>query len=379
MNEDLNLVTKALEFAKIAHAGQKRLNGEDFINHPIRVKNLLEEIGINDEKTLASAILHATMKVAGISKEEISKEFGEEIAFLLETLDNASDIILEKNETQSHSLHKLIIQMSKDIRVLLIRLADRVDNINTAHVLPTPDQKWIAQKAFEVYAPIAKAVGVYTFTRQLENQALKILEPQRYKRINDFLNNKFKNAEKHLNKASSEIEAFLKKEKLKYEISYRKKSIYSVHKKSAYGFDKGDFSSSENFDELKDLLGIMIKVENSKTCYEILAYIQQKWPIIQDEFDDYIAKPKQNGYKSLQVAIEIEPKLYCEIQMKTFEMHTYNEFGPASHLGYKYGGNKSGFTSAEWIKELIDQKDEINTTTGKGTRIKLFENEIFVF
>ena len=379
MENNTELINKALEFAKIAHAGQKRKNGEDFINHPIRVKNYLDKIGIKDEFTLVSAILHACTKEGEISISEISKEFGTDVAYIVDLLVKTSTPIYYQNNTGNvENLHKLIIHMAKDIRVLLIRLADRLDNIKTVDSFSKEEQKWIAKSALNLYAPIAKAVGVYYFTRELEEAALKILEPERHKQIAEFSSNHLKDAEHELKKAKEKMETFLNKLNVEFHIAFRTKSIYSIHKKAHYKYNKGDISSTESFAELYDLLGIMALLPNEKTCYELLAFVQENWKIIQNEFDDYIANPKPNGYRTLQTAIELAPSKYCEIQIKTFDMHNNNEFGPASHFSYKYGKN-SGKSQANWIKELIEQKEKINEMISGESKIKAFQDTVFVF
>lgn len=378
-NKNEDLTYKAIDFAKIAHHGQKRKNGEDFINHPIRIKEYLEKIGVKDEFTLVASILHACPKEGSISIQEISKEFGTEVAYIVDLLTKASTPIYYQTNTDNvENLHKLIIHMAKDIRVLLIRLADRIDNIKTAESFSKEEQEWIAKSALNIYAPIAKAVGVYYFTRELEEQALKILEPERHKKISEFSSSYLKNAEQELENAKIKIETFLKKLKLEFRITFRTKSIYSIHKKAYYKYNKGDISSTESFAELYDLLGIMALLPNEKTCYELLAFVQENWKVVQNEFDDYIANPKPNGYRTLQTAIELSPGKFCEVQIKTFDMHNHNEFGPASHFTYKYGKN-SAKSQANWIKELIEQKEKINEMISGESKIKAFHDTVFVF
>lgn len=379
MGNKKNLIDKAIEFAKIAHHGQKRRNGEDFINHPLRVKGYLEKIGIKDEYTIVAALLHACPKEGGISLDEISKEFGSEISYIIDLLNKASTPIYYQNNTENvENLHKLIIHMAKDIRVLLIRLADRLDNIKTIELFSLEEKEWIAKSALNLYAPIAKAVGVYYFTRELEEASLKTLDPDRHKKIREFSEKHLKDTEKELILAKKKIEKFLSKSKSNFKVLFRTKSIYSIHKKAIYKYNKGDISSPDSFEGLYDLLGIMALVQSEKECYELLAFVQENWAIVQNEFDDYIANPKPNGYRTLQTAIELSPRKFCEIQIKTFDMHNYNEFGPASHFSYKYGKGSSK-SQATWIKDLIEQKEKINEMIAGESKIKAFQDTIFVF
>ncbi|PIR42650.1 hypothetical protein CO058_03070 [candidate division WWE3 bacterium CG_4_9_14_0_2_um_filter_35_11] len=379
MKKNKNIIDSAIEFAQIAHSGQKRKNGEDFINHSLRVKKYLERIGIKDEFTLAAAVLHACPKEGGIALSEITKEFGEEISYIVDLLTKASTPIYYQSNTDNvENLHKLIIHMAKDIRVLLIRLADRIDNIKTADTFSNEEQIWIAKSALNIYAPIAKAVGVYYFTRELEGAALKILEPKRYHQIDQFSQRHFKNTEQELVNAKNKIEKFLNTLGTSFDVKFRTKSIYSIHKKAHHKYNKGDISKDDSFHELYDLLGIMTLLQNEKDCYNLLAFIQENWKVVQNEFDDYIANPKPNGYRTLQTAIELAPGKYCEIQIKTFDMHNHNEFGPASHFSYKYGKTSSKSQST-WIKELIEQKEKINEMIAGESKIKAFQNTTFVF
>ena len=197
-----DLLDKALTYAQIAYSEEKRRNGEPFINHAQRVKKYLEDIGITDENMLIAALLHGIPQVSNITYEEIEKEFNSEVRFLIESLEQITKIVIPFSDKSENIdlLHKLIIHLSKDIRVLIIRLADRVDNIKTADALPRQDQEWIATISLNVYAPIAKASGLYAYTRELEDEALKIIDPDRYRLILEFQNNKFKEIEKDVNK-----------------------------------------------------------------------------------------------------------------------------------------------------------------------------------
>ncbi len=380
--ETQTLLDKAIQYATITHEGQKRRNGEPYINHVMRVKKYLEDAGINDETTLVVAVLHASLDFLTI--DEIKREFSEEIATLLINLDEISKTPIPISEDRSSdriaNLHKLFIQLSRDIRTLIVRLADRVDNIKTATGFNAKEREWIAKNSLHVFAPIAKAVGIYAFTRELENESLKILEPERYRFIEKFLEHKFKHAEHDLILAKHKIAEFLKSQgDQNFEISFRKKSIFSANEKALYKAKKGDINSIDDIGGLYDLLGIRILVSDEKICYSTLAYIQSEWPMIISEFDDYIAHPKPNGYKTLQTAIWLKPDVSCEIQIRTFEMHELNEYGSASHFSYKYQKGSDKKQSTDWIKNLISLKDGIQTTLASGSQIKLFEDTIFVF
>lgn len=347
----------------------------------MRVKSHLENAGIKDETTLVIAVLHASLDF--LTHEEIKKEFGEEIAALLINLDEISKTPIPISEDRSAdrvaSLHKLFIQLSKDIRALIVRLADRVDNAKTTQGFNLRERQWIAKNSLHIYAPIAKAVGIYAFTRELENEALKILDEPRYKYIEKYLDKNFRESEHDLILAKHKISEFLKSQGEKnFEITFRKKSIYSTNEKAHYKAKKGDISSPDDLGAIRDLLGIRVLVENVENCYSTLAFLQSEWELIPEELDDYITNPKPNGYKTLQAAVWLKPKVSCEIQMRTFEMHEVNEYGAASHFSYKYAGGSKKH-STEWIKNLIELRDGIQTSLAQNSQIKLFEDTIFVF
>jgi GTP pyrophosphokinase len=382
-----DLLDKALTYAQIAYSEEKRRNGEPFINHALRVKKYLEDIGITDENMLIAALLHGIPQASNITYEEIEKEFNSEIRFLIESLEQITKIVIPFSDKSENIdlLHKLIIHLSKDIRVLIIRLADRVDNIKTADALPRQDQEWIAKISLNVYAPIAKASGLYAYTRELEDEALKIIDPERYRLILEFQNNKFKEIEKDLEQIKADITNFLLSEGTKHvEISFRKKGIYSTHLKAKNKAKNFKIKDQNDFNGLYDLLGIRVLVSTIEECYKVLAFIQQKWENIQSEFDDYIAQPKTNGYKSLQTDIyinkESENEKKCEIQMRTFDMHNENEYGGSSHFAYKYG-TKGKNVSATWIKDLIEMKENLQSdlTDRKTSKIGLFDDTVFAF
>lgn len=380
--ENQTLLQKAIQYAEITHEGQTRRNGEPYLNHVFRVKKILEDAGITDETTLIVAVLHASLDF--ISIDEIKKEFGEEVAILLINLDEISKTPIPISDDRSAdriaNLHKLFIQLSKDIRVLIVRLADRVDNIKTATGFNRKESEWIAKNALYIYAPIAKAVGIYSFTRELENGALKILEPERYKFIEKYLEHKFKKAERDLIMAKHNISEYLKSQgEENFAITFRKKSIFSTNEKSKYKAKKGEISSDEDLGGIYDLLGIRILVQNEQTCYSTLAYIQSQWELVPGELNDYISEPKPNGYRTLQAAVWLKPNVSCEVQIRTFDMHEVNEYGQASHFSYKYAKGSNKKQSSEWIKNLIDLKDGIQSTIAQNSQIKLFEDTIFVF
>ncbi len=372
------MLKKAKNFANIAYYGKKRRNGEPLINHTIRVANYIEKYAnIHDEIILTAAILHEVMRKGDVTKEEIEMEFGDEVANIVGNLQQVSEIEIpiEQNKKTISQFHKLIIHLAKDIRVLIIRLADRIDNIKTANALPKEDQIWIAEKAFLIYAPISRSLGLKRFADILENEAFKIEDPPKYKEIKTFVDSKLNKAKKDLSHLEKTYKSYLDTLKIDYDISTRVKNAYSIYKKANRKYKKGDLSAPDAYEKLYDLLGMRVLVETVDACYKVLAFTTENYEQVLSEYDDYIKNPKPNGYKTLQTAIKLGD-FTCEIQIRTFGMHEFNEFGPASHYNYKYTNSR---TSANWIKDLINQKEKLQSGFSKENTLRVFENQVFVF
>lgn len=376
---DKPMVAKALNFAIEAYKGIKRKSGEDYVNHPIRVKNYLREIQIKDESILTAALLHDILKETSLTEGMIAKEFNEDVAYMITKLNQISSIQLpmEFEQKKIPNLHKLLIHLSEDMRVLIIRLADRVDNIKTAHCLTNEERQWIAQKAIYLYAPISKSIGLNQYYKLFNREAFKLLNPKRYGKLKNYVDIKLTNADSILKATEERIELITAGFTSHYDISSRRKDIFSIHKKAILKANKGDIKHDEDISGLCDLLGIRILVENEDLCFKIMNEISKQWELIPGEYDDYITNPKPNGYKTLQASIKLDKDFRCEIQIRTYEMHSFNEFGPASHLSYKYGNKIS--SNNDWIKDLVASKDNIQQGLAKDSKIRLFENEIFVF
>lgn len=374
----MQLADKANEFSKIALYGKKRLNGEDAYAHCLRVKENLEKIGIADKTILASALLHSCVSKGNVNISEITKEFGDEISEIVSTLTVLSKITLPWNENlRTSALHDLFRYLAKDMGVLFIRLSDRVDNLKTSDCHNNKSRKEIAKKALYLYAPIARTIGLYSFTKEFETEAMKRLFPIEYKQIEVAIEKKLKRHKYILKTIKRDLEQYLTQNKIKHTLSYRIKSPFSIYQKAKTKFEKGDISIPTAYLELKDILGVRMIVETEDECYMVFGYMQEHYDIVQDEYDDYIKKPKPNGYKSLQFAIRIGREFYCEIQIRTYKIHENNEYGAASHFQYK--SKDSNTKSAKWLKEIIKSKDKILNGTETVNHQKLFVDELYVF
>lgn len=370
------LIDKSRIFAEAATEGIIRQNGDTYIQHSMRVKEILETIGADDENILCAAILHGILRYNATTIEEIEKEFNPDIAFLVAKFDEVASLNIPKNVTNTEVIHKLFIQLSTDLRVLLIRLADRLDNIRNCSTLSKSQQENIAHKVLALYAPMSDAIGIHSFVREFQRLALKILEPEIFNKIEKFVTKKRKDLEQPLRKMQVDIREFVDSHDIKAETSNRNKSIYSIYMKINNKFN-GDFSEA-SISNLGDFVGIRVLVPTIENCYQVLAHLQTKWEMFTNQYNDYISNPKPNGYQTLQASFKLDEHVKCEVQVRTYEMHEKSEFGPASHFSYKYGGSKK--SDAKWIKSLIEMKDSITKDISKtGTKIGLFEDTVFVF
>lgn len=373
-----DLLNKSIEFARAATNNPQRLSGDHYIDHAMRVKDFLEEIGITDQTILSAAILHDSLKYQLTTEEELKQEFGTDVAYLVNKLTQIGKIRFPKNDHDaSPIIQRLLIQLSDDLRALYIHLADRVDNIKTSSPLALEDRVLIANRALSIYAPLAYSVGIYAYTREFQDEALNILFPEESKLIRNSIEKRLIKSEKDLQNIKKDISEFLINNKIQnFKISTRTKSTYSIYKKL---LRKAGAISEELLDrKINDLIGIRILLPRVNDCYSLLSHIQSKWEMIQEEYDDYIANPKPNGYQTLQTSFRFDNNVMCEVQIRTFDMHEHNEYGTASHLTYKTN-NKVMSQNALWLKKLISIKDEILSEKAISGTHELFKETIFVF
>jgi len=383
-----NRVEKAVEMAKKAHEGQFRKTGEPYIIHPLAVKKILEEWGM-DEDTVIAGILHDTVEDTKLSLGDIKKEFGESVAFLVDGVTKLStarngmrDIDTYLPETKDNFL-RLMIALGDDIRVLIIKLADRLHNIRTLSALPPDKQKKIAKETLEVFAPLADRLNMGRLRVELADLSFKYVDPRRFEELKNMIEKYNKSAEKSLKKIEAEVIAALKKEKISCEISGRVKSVYSLHKKLA--------KHNQNIHEIYDLIALRIIVEDVTDCYLALGVIHSLYTPMNGRIKDYIAMPKQNGYQSLHTTIITKDKRVVEFQIRTKEMHEYAERGLAASFyyneqklteNYKKGKIEHLPTNLLWITEL--QMTAAKLREGKKVDLKklklnLFADKIFVY
>ncbi len=381
-------VLRAVELAKKAHEGQFRKTGEPYIVHPMAVKKILEEWGM-DEDTIIAGVLHDTVEDTAVTLDDIRKEFGESVAFLVDGVTKLStaragmrDIDTYLPETRDNFL-RLLIALGADIRVLIIKLADRLHNIRTLSALPPDKQKKIAKETLEVFAPLADRLNMGQLRVEMSDLAFKYVDPKRYDYLKNLIEEHNRQAAKSLKKIEGEISEALKKEKIKFELSGRVKSIYSLHKKMA--------KHNQNINEIYDLTALRIIVEDVTTCYLVLGVIHSLYTPMEGRVKDYIAMPKQNGYQSIHTTVITEDKRVVEFQIRTREMHEYAERGLAASFyyneqkvteNYKAGKIEHLPTNLLWITEL--QQTAAKLREGKKVdleklKLNLFADKIFVY
>ena len=378
----------AIEVAKQAHKGQLRKTGEPYIIHPLAVKKILEEWGM-DEDTVIAGVLHDTVEDTGLTLDDIRKEFGDSVAFLVDGVTKLStarngmrDIDTYLPATKDNFL-RLMIALGDDIRVLIIKLADRLHNVRTLSALPPDKQKKIAKETLEVFAPLADRLNMGQLRVELADLAFKYVDPRRFEELKTLIEKYNKSAEKSLHKIESNISAALKKEKIKSTISGRVKSVYSLHKKLA--------KHNQNINEIYDLTALRIIVDDITDCYLTLGIIHSLYTPMNGRIKDYIAMPKQNGYQSLHTTVITKDKRVVEFQIRTREMHEYAERGLAASFyyneqklteNYKKGKIEHLPTNLLWITEL--QMTAAKLREGKKVDLKklklnLFADKIFVY
>ncbi len=374
---DRQLIAKALKFATKAHQGQKRFSGEPYIIHPFEVAKILADLKA-DPEMIAAGLLHDTLEDTPTAKEELQREFGDKILFLIEGVTKLGRLKYQGLERHVESLRKFFIAMAEDIRVVMIKLADRLHNIRTLEYVREDKQYRIALETLEIYAPIANRLGIWKMKGMLEDGSFPYVYPEDYAQVTKLRKTKGKETIKRLEK----IYRNLRKELSKYDladvqIDYRIKYLYSLYKKLK--------NNDMDIDRIYDISAIRVIVDDIQQCYQVLGIIHAMWKPVPDRLRDYIATPKPNGYKSIHTAVFTGDGI-VEIQIRTKQMHTEAEYGIASHVAYEESGKntKTGGSlsrKTRWIGNLLEAQKNINDSTEFLNTIKndFFKDHIFVF
>jgi GTP pyrophosphokinase len=376
--EHVAFVKRALDFATYVHRNQFRQSGEPYIIHPIQVAAILAELKM-DPETVASGFLHDVVEDTNITLGDLNELFGKDVAVIVDGVTKLSKIqyVAHKDELAENH-RKMILAMAKDLRVVMVKLADRLHNMRTLKHLRPEKQRRIANETLEIYAPLADRLGISQFKWELEDIALRYLNPQQYYRIVHLMNSKRTQRQAYINEAIVKIEAALKEFHIKYEIYGRPKHIYSIYKKMR---DK-----HKQFEEIYDLLAIRVIVDSIKDCYAVLGAIHTKWKPMPGRFKDYIAMPKANMYQSLHTTVIGPQGRPLEIQIRTEEMHQVAEYGVAAHWAYKEGKRDevkydSNGHKIDMFREILELGDETSNAADfmEGVKGDIFSDRVYVF
>ena len=379
---------KAITIATKAHEGQMRKSGDPYISHPLAVMKIVEDWGM-DEDTIIAAVLHDTVEDTDVTLEDIKREFGEQVAFLVDGVTKLSNIRSGMRDIDTYlpetkdNLLRLLVAMGSDIRVLIIKLADRLHNLRTLSALPPEKQRKIAKESLEVFAPLADRLNMGRLRVEMADISFSYVDPKRFRELQNLIEEYNRSAATALKKVRSEVSEALGREKIKFSINGRVKSVYSLHKKLA--------KHNQNMGEIYDLTALRVIVSDITDCYLALGVIHSLYTPMSGRIKDYIAVPKQNGYQSLHTTVITKDKHIIEFQIRTQEMHEYAERGLAASFyyneqklteNYRTGKIQHLPTSLLWITEL--QNTAAKLRAGKKVDIKklklnLFADKIFVY
>ena len=365
-------IRAAYECANAAHEGQKRKNGEPYIIHPVSVAEIIVEMGL-DTDSICAGLLHDCIEDTEFGYKEIENKFGTSVAELVDGVTRLGMLRYSKEQEQFEDLRKMFLAMAKDIRVILIKLADRLHNARTFQFLPERKQRDKALETMEIYAPIAHRLGMSRIKWELEDLSLKCLDPIGYQEIVEGLEKQSSQHEEFLNHIKECISEKLKEAEIENTISARVKHIYSIYRKM--------YAQHKTINEIYDICAVRVIVDSVTNCYNVLGYVHDLYKPIPGRFKDYISTPKPNGYQSLHTTVIGREGIPFEIQIRTEEMHKMAEFGVAAHWKYKQGLDKTGNEQAfAWIRQLLEaQQDTEAEDFIKAIKVDLFADEVFVF
>ena len=374
--KQIEQVNKAFEFANEAHSGQFRTSGDPYVSHPIAVANILSSFHM-DEDSLSAAMLHDVIEDCGVPKKVIEEQFNKNVANLVDGVSKLDQLnITSRTEVNAENFQKMILAMAKDIRVIVVKLADRLHNMRTIEYLDQEKKKRIAKETLEIYAPIAHRIGMNNVYRELEDRSFKVLYPTRYRELRTALKKNRGSQKRLLNKIKRTLEKKLVDQGIPSYVEGREKHIYSVYRKMK--------QNNRSFEEIMDVCAFKVIVDNADNCYKALGVVHNIFKPIEGRFKDYISIPKSNGYQSIHtvvVGLDVQPS---EIQIKTEEMNEMAENGIASHWIYKMGeGTETNpqQKARRWVADLLEMRDNFESSEEfiESVKTDIFPDEIYVF
>ena len=375
-DKQIEMLDNAVDFAVKMHEGQSRASGEPYITHPIAVAGLLLDIGL-DSPTIAAALLHDCIEDTPATSEEITAKFGSEVCMLVTSVTKLEKIVFKsKEEEQAENFRRMFFAMAKDIRVILIKLADRLHNMRTIDALSHERQVAIAKETLDIYAPLASRLGLSFYKCELDDLCLKTLHPEAYDKLVKDVSLKRAERQDLVNHICETLRKTLKELEINGQVSGRPKHFYSIYKKMV--------GQNKTFDQIYDLTAVRVIVESVRDCYEVLGVIHTMWKPIPGRFKDYIAVPKPNNYQSLHTTVMTNYGAPFEIQIRTYEMHKIAEYGIAAHWKYKENRvvDSDLDEKLEWLRGVMEnEKDQTADPEEfyESLKLDLYSGQVFVF
>ncbi len=385
--ERAELVERALDYAVRMHDGQSRRSGEPYIEHPVSAAKYLADLSL-DAPTIAAALLHDVVEDCDVTVDDLRREFGDDVASLVDgvtkltKLDSLAsddrDVRRPANDRQAESLRKMLVAMAEDIRVVLIKLADRLHNMQTLGALGPDRREAIAQETLDIYAPLAHRLGMGEVKWQLEDLAFRYLQPNQYRAISKLLSSKRQEREAYVRQVTEVLKRELVRANFNAEVTGRPKHIYSIYTKAqAYA------AMGKQLGDIYDLFAVRVLVPSVQDCYGVLGIVHALWRPVPGQFDDYIANPKENMYQSLHTSVRSIGGMPVEVQVRTYQMHQVSEYGVASHWSYKEGGaNDLQFEERmTWLRQLLEWQRDVSGTDEFLETVKtdVFRDQVFVY
>jgi guanosine-3',5'-bis(diphosphate) 3'-pyrophosphohydrolase len=372
---DEAMINRAYVFSMKAHGSQKRASGDPYYSHPIEVAGILTDLHLDDE-TIVTAILHDTIEDTVATPEEVEKLFGPNVARLVDGVTKLSKIEAQsESQRAAENLRKFLLAMSGDIRVLLVKLADRLHNMRTLHFIKNEEKRRrIARETMDIYAPLAERIGMYEFMTEMQTLAFRELEPDAYASISKRLEQLHKGGgEKMIDRIARGLKAHLEANGIEAEVQGREKHPYSIWRKMA--------ERHVSFEQLSDVMAFRAIVGSTEECYRTLGLIHQRWPTVPGRFKDFISTPKRNGYRSIHTTVIHDEQMRIEIQIRTAEMHAQAEHGLAAHWAYKEGVPEEATADHPWISDLVEILEHAGSAEEllEHTRMAMYQDRIFAF